>query len=303
MVHFDSSNVDSQDWLWHYTSMDTFSIWMEKDPTLYATHYKLLNDSDEAFYRRDFLEQLNNDELLRSYAPLLEKFSEEEDLFITSFSRIGDGVDQWRAYTEGGGLAVAFDMKELATIFFDTPQGIDNCNYEILANRGVCKHLSDLGILETAQVLQECRYFDKEARILSVKRLFDQLKKNSNDPLLKIYLQDELRRRSCIFKNTTFKSEQEFRISVYPCSFFAGSGFAEEAALYNSIKRIRQSVKNVGGKLRIATRVKDLRPLIKAVRISPHGRVNDNSLMVYVYRDKHTLDFLVKRSESSYNGK
>lgn len=302
MVHFDSS-VDSQDWLWHYTSMDTFYIWMEKDPTLYATHYKLLNDSDEAFYRRDFLEQLNNDELLRAYATLLEKFSEEEDLFITSFSHIGDGAHQWQAYAKGGGLAVAFDMKELAAIFFDMHSKIDNFNYEILANRGVCKHLSDLGVLETAQVLQECRYVDKKIRIQSSKQLFDQLKKNSNDPLLKIYLQDELRRRSCIFKNTTFEYEQEFRISVYPCSFFAGSGFAEEEALYNSIKRIRQSVKNVGGKLRIATRVKDLRPLIKAVRISPHGRVNDNSLMVDVYRDKYALDFLIKRSESSYNGK
>jgi Protein of unknown function (DUF2971) len=44
------------------------------------------------------------------------KVAVEADVFVASFSTLGDSLPQWRAYCRGGGYAVAFDGKRLAAI-------------------------------------------------------------------------------------------------------------------------------------------------------------------------------------------
>ena len=65
---------------------------------------------------------------------------------------------------------------------------------------------------------------------------------------------------------------------------------------------LRSQIEFIAGKPRIVLRNPDIAKAIKAVRLSPHGDVKRNRLMVEMMRDKYGLNFEIDQSKSSYNG-
>ena len=83
-------------------------------------------------------------------------------------------------------------------------------------------------------------------------------------------------------KNSTFAFEEEERFLLQ------GS--------------LRLKIEFIAGKPRIVLRNSGISKAIKTVRLSPHGDVKRNRLLVEMMRDKYGLKFDIDQSKSSYNG-
>lgn len=140
--------------LFHYTTWDGL-MGIIKNQTLWATHYKFLNDFTEIVFFRDKLIELLVPHVLEIYKKTIAQSFENEDTinqagglkyraqidterFIDTMYRItGNDIyilsfcgqyedsyinqngllSQWRAYGIDGGFALIFDTKKLETIF------------------------------------------------------------------------------------------------------------------------------------------------------------------------------------------
>ena len=92
-----------------------------------------------------------------------------------------------------------------------------------------------------------------------------------------------VQKQCSIIKNPSFKAEEEVRLIV-------------------TGNNLRNKIDLVGGKPRIALPFK-LQNCIKAVYVSPHGETDRNHVLAEIARDKFGLNFEIKDSSSSYNGR
>ena len=287
--------------LWHYTSPEV--LWKMLDGNFYATHYRFMNDSAEILYGlnvfKSFFQKaaVDNQTIANTLMALAQK-----DFFLMCFSNKEDDLYQWRSYAGDGGFAIGFSELEINTLiaeyYKNTPENI-SLNFKLLS----CKYL------ETDRINRYFRYlsyklFGKSYElkdfisedILSQKEfelaVRQKLLPEYNNPnpwqaLLDLgnalAMDFSVQKQCSIIKNPSFKAEEEVRLIV-------------------TGNNLRNKIDLVGGKPRIALPFK-LQNCIKTVYVSPHGETDRNLVLAEIARDKFGLNFEIKVSSSSYNGR
>lgn len=258
--------------VWHYTTIPVLEYFVLGKIAL--SHYKFMNDDSELLHGRQLLKSVAdgiNDEVLKSI--LNKDFFDKvfSDTYLFCLSRDGDNLYQWRSYTPQGGIAVGFNRQELVRAI-----------YKCFSKEEYSSHGNQFNALWLS-----CRYRDDFVeRIIS--RLNHRLYLNKKSLCyngckeLDRYL-GQIIRVVLSQKNPSFKEE------------------GEERLLATGI--LREKVVIIKGKPRIILECPDIAKSIVSVRLSPHGDVKRNKLLVEIIRDKYGLSFSIEQSQSSYNGR
>jgi hypothetical protein len=114
--------------LWHYTSFDGFKG-ITESRKIFATDVGFLNDTQEFVHARSVAERIVQEApeqgaLLFPWRESLRKivessfgsalFSENTEVYVSSFSEHEDDLSQWRAYSHrGSGVSLGFDLSLL----------------------------------------------------------------------------------------------------------------------------------------------------------------------------------------------
>lgn len=260
--------------IWHYTSIDVLEHFLKGEIAL--SHYKFMNDDDELEYGYKILTKIdgehNDKQLMEALTYKHYGAQLQGDAFLFCLSRDGDSLYQWRSYTPKGGVAVAFDKVDLFSIVVE----------EVVADHEILLSVDRLKLIE-------CRYDDKIAEkfLRQIKNRIMNSKKSGlcNDCKNRGLYVSAVIRTLLTHKNPSFFNEQEERL-----------------LLLGESNGLRNKVEFIAGKPRIILRNPQIANAIKAVRLSPHGDVKRNRLLVEMLRDKYGLKFDIVQSNSSYNG-
>ena len=258
--------------LWHYTSVDVLEFFLKGEVSF--THYKFLNDDEEVVcgirLLKEFAEEGDSD-FLKDIFIKNSYFTSNgfDDTFLFCLSKDGDNLYQWRSYTSKGGIAVKFDKVMLFEAFRDS----------IVNEDALVKSISRF-------THAKCRYSEVHAR-RAIKLLIAHYEKSKETSCLGGckelgLLFERVMRILLTQKNSSFAFEQE------ECFLLQGD--------------LRSQIEFIAGKPRIILRNPQIANAIKAVRLSPHGDVKRNRLLVEMMRDKYGLKFDIDQSKSSYNG-
>lgn len=181
--------------IYHYTSLDALYNIIEgmvlpddsKDDVillLRATHYAFLNDSTEGALLPQALEDLG---VSRSTIALALLNTGKK--YALSFSRKGDDLNMWRAYSKDGtGVSLGFD--------------------ENLLRREIESQDQNTTCLK--KNLEECKYIDTEGlkNIIAKRTEYQQYKANKSLKLITNLFLDMLK-----YKHSAYAEEQEVRVS------------------------------------------------------------------------------------------
>ena len=269
----------------------------------YATHYRFMNDSAEILYGlnvfKSFFQKAaaDNQTITNTLMALAQK-----DFFLMCFSNKEDDLYQWRSYAGDGGFSIGFSELEMHTLiaeYYKTTPIKSASDFKLLP----CKYLELNKINRYFRYLSyqlfgksyELKDFIAED-ILSQKDLEQELalrlpqehkEKNPWELLLnfgnEFAMNFSVQKQCSIIKNPSFSAEKEVRLII------SGNDF-------------RSKIDLVGGKPRIALPFK-LQNCIKTVYVSPHGETDRNLVLAEIARDKFGLNFEIKVSSSSYNGR
>lgn len=287
--------------LWHYTSPEV--LWKMLEGNLYATHYRFMNDSAEILYGLNIFKSFfqkaaaDNQTIANTLMALAQK-----DFFLMCFSNKEDDLYQWRSYAGDGGFAIGFSEQEIHTLiaeyYKNTPVNL-LLDFKLLP----CKYLETYKInryfrylsyklfhksYELKEFVPEDILSQKEFELAVSQELPQEDKNKSSWELLLDFTNEfamnfSVQKQCSIIKNPSFKAEEEVRLIV-------------------TGNNLRNKIDLVGGKPRIALPFK-LQNCIKAVYVSPHGETDRNRVLAEIARDKFGLNFEIKVSSSSYNGR
>lgn len=107
--------------LYHYTSIEAFKNIIDSKK-MRATRYDQMNDTGELQLGvQNLLEAIRGHAAGNSPAwfkdwllPEIEDFGKDAlNVYVLSFSAVADSLDQWRAYSQSGGVAIGFDSKKI----------------------------------------------------------------------------------------------------------------------------------------------------------------------------------------------
>lgn len=199
--------------LYHYTSMSVLEK-ITDGGEIWASEARFLNDSTEFEHARDYIRGMLEDKVKKSALlhrvkddlPIVDRRSDEYDVFIASFSGDGDSLPQWRGYCSAGhGVAIGFN-----------PDALTNGDVEI--SKGFRTVPDDEPALEWS--LLRCVYTDREKKKLvgdNVESYLDVIR--GNHPTLNpnrgaTFLLHTVQMCRPLFKNESFKEEQEWRLVV-----------------------------------------------------------------------------------------
>ena len=288
------------DVMYHYTSFRTFPVFFEKNADLFCTHFAALNDGHEVregwgaairFLESEYEWPKEKCDLLWSYYTrevLAGKFG---TVWVMSFSRSRDSLNQWIAYTDRdeGGYALGFDV-----------QNLEKMLNRVRSNAKKVHVTEDRKAYPCRMYILPCLYTDSDRSTIDdlfrtcfgqAEDVFEKVK-ISKDPakadLAAVIA--ELQVVAAIIKHESFRYEEEVRLVVHQtaqdfsqCEFIAGKPRwkTQIGAYMNS----------------------SLCSLFKEVVISPHG---DNQVLqtsANVMRAKHSLECAITESTSPYNGR
>ena len=276
------------DILYHYTSIESFKKIIESRK-IRATRYDQMNDISEIeLGLKLFLDTVKNyqvDSALRDYKKFLisgiESYKEDTlEVYVLSLSGDEDSLDQWRAYTPNGGVAIGFDYKKVQEGFLlDITRKADGRQVEnpIRPN--------------PANRLMECLYTDKDGyldlKLIVAERFF---KPNSygalftrQEPLSQSILCASLSvmiyQTICSIKHGAYTSEKEWRCVNYrPDKNDYPIKLSETNRWYIEMKF-------------------DPKEFIKEVWISPHGNKESYESAVAYFKQKDDLCFAIENSK------
>lgn len=294
--------------VYHYTTKDVLFELTKGDSKLFATYFRTLNDNQEynkglSYVLENYLPQHNKDilKLLKPYIEDDDEWLKRETpnkpiLFpwVMSLSRSADSLYQWRAYTDpdDGGVAIGFDFEELEKL----------TSISVSARRA--RKDSDPTALAYELHFLPCLYLDEESKedVARANKILDFLFKEWYEVRKKEA--GFTKREDCavlalvvanlfalITKNASFRDEHEVRLVL----------FLKDPKYFGNISF-------VGGKPRIEiplprdTGIK-VNSLIKKVIISPHGDKCMLRSIVDMAAIKNGLNYKIKRSVSSFNGR
>lgn len=204
--------------LYHYTSLDVLEK-ITSTGTIWATDVHYLNDKTEYRNARTFIEKTLEERLhkkrdthaaVESHFQKIDKKSRQPDVFVTSFSKDGDSLPQWRGYgANGQGVAIGFLPAALKSGILQIPDIAwrgqpDNAPVDLALMKCVYKDSEKDAIitesvdsyLSAVEGTHPRINFDMSARLLS--GLVDQC--------------------SPLFKDESFKEEREWRL-VMSCAY------------------------------------------------------------------------------------
>lgn len=270
--------IESNDLIWHYTTMPVLENFLQGKVAL--THFRFLNDSKDLAYGLEVLRELarrsGNKYLLNAvvenqFADILTR----EDNYLFCLSRESDNLYQWRSYAQQGGVAIGFRRADLYNALFDTLEGNEEIN-------------------SSSQMFAwfKCRY-DALSTSAFIERLAKQIEEKDhrgNEDLVSFFrssglLTEFLARLIEVMmtqKHESFKEEQEERFVL--------------------MGNLRQHIEVLGGKPRIVLQSDEVSKSIGEIKLSPHGDVVRNELLVELLRDKYGLSYAITKNGSSYNG-
>lgn len=258
--------------LWHYTSVEVLEFLLKGEVSF--THYKFLNDDEEVECGIRLLKKIAEEEksniikesfVENSYFPSIAY----SDTYLFCLSEDGDSLYQWRSYTPRGGIAIEFDK----VMLFESLRGAIVKDETLMRSISRFKHA-------------KCRYSEVHARkaIMLLIAHYERTEKTGCLGGCKelSLLYERVTRILLTQKNPTFNFEKEERLLLQG--------------------ELRSRIEFIAGKPRIVLRNPDIAKAIKTVRLSPHGDVKRNRLLVEMMRDKYGLQFDIDQSKSSYNG-
>lgn len=210
------------DFLYHYTDGNAFQNIM-KNGELWASHIRFMNDYTEEHLALDkIIEILDNrigslDLDIEKLKKKIRKYFEEEisrkGIFILSFSKKADDLNQWRAY---GNKIPSYCIK------FNTQKLIHDS--EILSDIEEIKNFIrvdwDLNDRKRKFLLMPCIYESDEQEKLLEEVIEDSSNyvERTNDKIIESKLAQEIAKRLIIYapiiKHRAFKDEQEWRIII-----------------------------------------------------------------------------------------
>lgn len=232
---------DKYKFLYHYTTWSGL-LGIINSQSLWATHYKFLNDYSEIVLFRNKLVSLIIPYVRESYEKFLEEFPNKQqqinqnggldrivqhdaevvvdaqyhatgnEIYILSFcgehnnSYVNDNglLSQWRGYSSGGGFAIVFDTLKLEQIF-----EAEASNYEYSA-----MHLSSVIYSNDEDRLKTALSDDLSVIAEDVRELFNSENLNSRENNLKGYREFV----NCVsrYKHCGFEEENEVRAVILP---------------------------------------------------------------------------------------
>ena len=220
------ADTDPPDLLYHYTSIDGL-LGMVKDKMIYATDFRLVNDSSELAYAQgliqDHIEKAHYpavaEQLLNAcfVAGLLVTTAVSMH-YLTCFCAEGDLLSMWRGYAGGRGMgyALGFRREELANMAYCLPKGgqtVLPVEYRReRQNELVAKLLDGLASALLAATAGSC----VNARAICDRIMTHEMARDAHQLLARMMY---------TFKNPVFKEEREWRLVVRShLAFGPGSG-------------------------------------------------------------------------------
>ena len=287
--------------LWHYTSPDV--LWKMLEGNFYATHYRFMNDSAEILYGlnvfKSFFQKAaaDNQAIANSLMTLAQK-----DFFLMSFSNKEDDLYQWRSYAGNGGFAIGFSEKEINILieeyYRNTPAHL-SLDFKLLP----CKYLKTNVVNRYFRYLSH-KLFGKSYELKDFVAE-DILSQKEFEEEAVLHIPDEYKDKNPweLLQNIANEFAMNFSVQKQ-CSIIKNPSFSteEEVRLIVSGNNLRKQIDLIGGKPRIALPFK-LQNCIKSVYVSPHGETDRNLVLAEIARDKFGLNFEIKVSSSSYNGR
>ena len=194
--------VMAADLLYHYTSFSAFQKIIESK-SIWATHVKYLNDSEEFSHAFSLAEKYIDEHLVNASQgdttlgrAIKSSFSSRPiTACVASFSEESDALSQWRAYSHGGvGVCIGFRatlFQKIIEAHQDSSERLMQCIYEEKEKR-----------LEIERLLRE-----------PIKTMHDGVWRSSNDRMAQCVsdLVVPLILNAPRFKHEAFKSEKEWR--------------------------------------------------------------------------------------------
>ena len=201
--------------LYHYTSIASLLAILNSGH-IWATHYQYLNDESEIKNFRTFLGQFLRSAIERSadfrrrFAPLLSSLlyevQKDRNVYIASFSSIGDDLTQWRAYCpSGSGVSIGFDSRALDVKYISSASKDDFIEVNAILekvrymNAGWTK-----GFFRNLDRMRE----NSEQAAAPLRRLMGVSKRQAHVMLLSTWLATA----APLYKDASFASEHEWRI-------------------------------------------------------------------------------------------
>ncbi len=279
--------------LYHYTSVQTLKS-IIATRTMRATRYNQMNDRAEVdigvALLRDAIRRHDVAAEDQDYKAFLlsgvESFQEEPlDVYVLSLSAEDDSLDQWRAYTPEGGVAVGFNSKAVQRGFL-----ID------ITSRVGGEKVDDPIRLDPENRLMQCRYTDKNGGLDLSDLVADRFFKPSSYPamfrrespfaqqLFVSSLSVMVYRTICSLKHGAFRSEREWRCVNYrPSADKYPVKLSEDNRHYIEMTF-------------------DPSSFIEEVWISPHGDTAGIERAISYLRQQHNLSFEVRQSKIPFQG-
>jgi hypothetical protein len=184
--------VDDPKILYHYTTQEGF-LGILGSRQLWASGIRQLNDASEFIYpleiaRKVAHELQSTDTVTETLDHSLTLIKEVMDVYVVSFSREKDQLEQWRAYCrEAGGFSIGFDLQAMRELGVAQDYMLRPCNYDTQDHEVTIRAL----IENLAESLRHGR--DGKTEFLFLQRFM------SLAPTL---------------KHSSFQAEQEWRLST-----------------------------------------------------------------------------------------
>lgn len=268
--------------IYHYCSMDSFfgiitnknirlsNAYKTNDYTELEWIFSLMENSMESAFKTEFVSSLQ-----KSYRKWLETYFMPH---IACFSKDGDLLSQWRAYSNNGkGISVGFNRR-----YFESVKTLDNKEFEIFdvvyrpkEQEKLLKNLfSTIGI-DNLKLLEDF-YINKED-------------KNSLGEIISI---GAFLKYGMIFKNETFSEEKEVRLI---------HGF-DEIAAEPDVFEYRVTEDDLISFVEVPINVKNNCPPIKKIILGPNCKVNPNTLRHFLGQQliNNSYGIEIEKSKSSY---
>lgn len=294
--------------VYHYTSSDVLDKFTSAEASIYATHYRALNDDSEYEKGMEYVlgkyllkcKPTIHRLLKRTFPKLYEDDDTEDNPFlytpwVTSFSRSPDLLSQWIAYTPhmSGGVAIGFDFAKLEKLIQTSVcvrrkrYSVDETALDYEIHFLPCVYLGD-GYEMVNKILDYLFGSYWQKLCISIQDTAKGKEKDKRKAIAALLIANLF---AAIAKDASFSSEQEFRLVML---------VKNEAYL--------KKMEFIGGKPRLKvpieeeTRVK-INKLISSVTISPHGDRRLLRSVIDFAKHREGLGFSIICSKSPYNGR
>jgi len=288
------------EFLYHYTSVDTFKKFVEEGGDFFCTDFRMLNDRLELMIGIEFVckflrDQLQWDELeTLSFKNIYAHSILAEGVvvpWVMSFSRARDNLNQWRAYTDHrkGGVAVGIRRAQLWDAIDRLP-GRYSKSIELDSHSGDTRKGFELRLLPCLYAERDKRLIEDQVSEVLIQHLdvfrrigVGDATRLSEDLIFAINSVLEL---SAIIKHDSFCYEEEERLVILPMTRSDA-----DCTIINGKKRWRTYLAEVQREGVMSAKFRGLRGLIRDVVISPHGDSDALYTEVRELLDKYDMTF------------